>query len=213
MYRDITRRPGDNPALSPEMLSIATELRVWMSHFVETSARYVIDIAIGANIREMQRRLEGMRPRTARQPSTADAEDGSDKPVRDDSQHGNDLSPNDEIEAEPTDRSIDTASRAVSVQSLLDDHSTTLDMIMRCCLLAEDEHSEMAYDALMRLLSLVLDAGKAICSAVNGWADDSATLSALSRLRREWKEAETWFVSHLSRPLLLYAITECHSRH
>ena len=151
-----------------------------MAHFVETSVRYMVDIAIGVNLGRMRERLSDMRPRiTPDIPARAEIHDDS-------------LSEDEPRPIESTDRTA--TKHAASVQSLIDDHRATLNGIMACCLLGEEEHSEHAYDAVMRVLTLVLDVGKAVRCAVKGWTEAESAYTALMELRDGWKEAGARFV-------------------
>lgn len=201
MYRDITRRPTEQDPLEAGVLAVANELRGSMTHFVETSVRYTMDIAIGANMARMQRDLESARPRLFSK--VIRGSDGDDhtgdphEPVDPTDRHTPTLL--EEQAAQPTWTSSSSVHAppvhpGLSVQQLLDTHHRSLDTITRSCLLGDDALSEAAYDSLMRLLSLVLDAGKVVRSAVRGWTPADISLDSLRDLQTEWKEAESRFV-------------------
>lgn len=197
MYRDLTRRPTESDPLSADLMRLATELRITMAHFVETSTRYMMDIAVGANVTRQKQQLAGMRAAgTAGKAFRASA-----------TGEGHGLGDATLALATPDDRPTSVFGDAVhaapmtgvfkstSVQALVDGQHSTLDAVMRSCLLGEDEQSEVAYDVLMRLLTQVLDTGKAIRCAVKGWTGEEAPLAALSTLKEDWLDTEARFVS------------------
>lgn len=171
-----------------------------MSHFMTSFARYIMDIAIGANWDVLKKRFKKLQRKnrhgpssgTESRPSTPATESGDTDDFF--TSHEPDLQNEELDDDEEYESEHHNVHQLHSINSLMLYHQLIMDRILRSCLLSASAGHQVVYKVLMTLFGLVLDFGKTVKEVEKGllgWEDGA---ERVDEYWKEWVEKETIFV-------------------